>query len=100
MFDVMATQRFLDELQGEFRNGKAFDQTVAVVGMRLDTRTKSAEQLGRFVSSLGLPVAGYLRDTQNYVHLAAHGLTVFDVPSQRVERDRETWQPLLRWVQH
>jgi chromosome partitioning protein len=100
MFDVMATQRFLDELQAEFRNGKAFDQTVAVVGMRLDTRTKSAEQLGRFVSGLGLPVAGYLRDTQNYVHLAAHGLTVFDVPSQRVERDRETWQPLLRWVQH
>jgi chromosome partitioning protein len=68
--------------------------------MRLDPRTKAAEQLGRFVSGLGIPVAGYLRDTQNYVHLAAHGLTVFDVPSQRIEKDRETWEPLLRWVQH
>jgi len=100
MFDVLATQRFLRELEGEFSNGKRFDQTVAIVGMRVDLRTRAADQLARFVNGLGLPVAGYLRDTQNYVQLAAHGLTVFDVPSQRVEKDRETWEPLLRWVQH
>jgi chromosome partitioning protein len=99
MFDVYATQRFLEELEGEFVNGKRFDETVAIVGMRVDTRTKAAEQLARFVNGLGIPVAGYLRDTQNYVHLAAHGLTLFDVPSQRVEKDRETWEPLLHWVQ-
>jgi chromosome partitioning protein len=73
---------------------------VGIVGMRVDTRTKAAEHLGRFVSGLRVPVAGYLRDTQNYVHLAAHGLTVFDVPSPRVEKDRETWEPLVRWIQH
>lgn len=100
MFDVLATRRFLTELEAEFGNGRRFDQTVAIVGMRVDPRTRAAEQLSRFVNGLGLPVAGYLRDTQNYVHLAAHGLTVFDVPSQRVEKDRETWEPLLRWVQH
>lgn len=100
MFDVLATRRFLDALQGEFSNGKSFDRTVAIVGMRVDPRTRAADQLARFVNGLGLPVAGYLRDTQNYVHLAAHGLTVFDVPSQRIAKDRETWEPLLRWVAH
>jgi chromosome partitioning protein len=101
MFDVLATQQFLDELRVVFRGGKRrFEDTVAVVGMRLDPRTKAAEQLGRFVQQLGIPVAGYLRDTQNYVHLAAHGLSVFDVPSSRVDKDRETWDPLLRWVLH
>ena len=100
IFDVLATNRFLDALAGEFRNGKSFSDTVAVVGMRVDPRTKAAEQLGRFVVGLGIPVAGYLRDTQNYVHLAAQGLTLFDVPGRRVEKDRETWQPLLNWVQH
>lgn len=72
---------------------------VAIVGMRVDTRTRAADQLARFVTGLGLPVAGWLRDTQNYVQLAAHGLTLFDVSASRVERDRETWEPLLRWVQ-
>lgn len=100
IFDVLATHRFLEQLEGEFRNGKSFSDTVAVVGMRVDPRTKAAEQLGRFVVGLDIPVAGYLRDTQNYVHLAAHGLTLFDVPGQRVEKDRATWQPLLDWVQH
>jgi chromosome partitioning protein len=100
IFDVLATSRFLELLEGEFRNGKSFNDTVAVVGMRVDPRTKAAEQLSRFVVGLGIPVAGYLRDTQNYVHLAAQGLTLFDVPGQRVDKDRETWKPLLHWVQH
>ncbi len=99
MFDVMATQQFLEELKHEYRNDRRFQDNVGIVGMRVDTRTKAAEQLARFVTGLGLPVAGYLRDTQNYVHLAAHGLTVFDVPSQRVEKDRSTWEPLLQWLE-
>lgn len=100
MFDVMATRRFLDELEAGFGAGRSFADTVGIVGMRVDTRTRAADQLARFVDSVGLPVAGYLRDTQNYVHLAAHGLTVFDIPSQRVDKDRSTWEPLLRWLAH
>lgn len=98
MFDILATSRFLGDLKGEFSNGRRFEDTVAVVGMRVDPRTRAAEQLGRFVGQLGLPVVGYLRDTQNYVHLAAHGLSLFDVPERRVEQDRATWQALLGWL--
>lgn len=98
MFDVLATRQFLEELEAAFGDRARFRSTVGIVGMRVDTRTRAAEQLARFVTGVGLPVAGYLRDTQNYVHLAAHGLTVFDVPSQRVEKDRATWEPLLQWL--
>ncbi len=38
------------------------------------------------------------RDTQNYVHLAAHGLTLWDVASSRFDRDREQWEPITSWV--
>lgn len=99
MFDVMATSRFLAELRAGYPASRRFETTVSIVGMRVDPRTRAAEQLARFVGGLGLPVAGYLRDTQNYVHLAAHGLTVFDVPSQRVDKDRATWEPLVRWLE-
>lgn len=100
MFDAMATARFLADLRAGFPKTRRFERTVSLVGMRVDPRTRAAEQLARFVAELGLPVSGYLRDTQNYVHLAAHGLTLFDVPLQRVDRDRATWEPLLHWLEN
>ena len=41
-----------------------------------------------------VPVVGWLRDTQNYVQLAARGLTLWDVAPSRVERDLEQWAAL------
>ena len=97
MFDILATQHFLERLAKEkaVRRGAI---EVGVVGMRVDARTRSAEQLHRFVESLELPVLGFLRDTQNYVQLAAHGLTLWDVPQSRVEKDLEQWEPITAWV--
>ena len=46
----------------------------AVVGMRVDARTRAAQELERFLETLGLPVLTTLRDTQNYVQAAAHVL--------------------------
>jgi len=97
IFDILATREFLQRLAEEksVRNG-AID--VGIVGMRVDSRTRSAEQLHRFVESLNLPMVGCLRDTQNYVQLAAHGLTMWDIAPSRVQRDLEQWQPILEWV--
>ncbi len=96
LFDIYATQAFLEKLQE--RSDMKDSGRVGVVGMRVDQRTRSAEQLQRFVEGLQLPVLGFLRDTQNYVQLAAHGLTLWDVAPSRVEKDVAQWQPLLGWV--
>ncbi len=93
MFDIMATQAFLQELK-EFK-GK-FD--IGVVGMRINTRTRAAEQLTHYVNGLGLPVLGFIRDTQNYVQLAAQGATIWDAAPSRVEKDLEQWGELVGWV--
>ena len=66
--------------------------------MRVAARTIAAGQLREFVDGLGLPVLGYLRDTQNYVHLAARGLTLFDVAPGRVEKDLAQWEAICRWL--
>ena len=81
VFDIFATRAFLDELAEHRRAGK---MRVGIVGMRVDPRTIAADKLHEFVDSLGLPVLGYLRHTQNYIHLAARGLTLFDVSPGRV----------------
>jgi chromosome partitioning protein len=97
MFDILATGDFLKGLERDL-GPKRFADKVALVGMRLDPRTHAAQELGRFVTQLGVPVAGYVRDTQNYVQLAAHGLSLFDVPEQRVAADRATWASLVGWL--
>jgi len=97
MFDILATQAFLRKLADEkpVRHG---DVKLGVVGMRVDMRTRAAEQLQRFVQGLEVPILGYLRDTQNYVQLAAHGLTLWDVAPSRVAKDVEQWSGILDWL--
>lgn len=97
LFDILATKDFLDELLEEkaVRSHAAF---IAVVAMRVDERTRAALQLERFLDTLGLPVLTHLRDTQLYVQAAAHGLSIFDLPASRAERDWAQWQPILQWT--
>ncbi len=95
VFDIFATRDFLDQLAAHRHGGKA---QIGIVGMRVDARTIAADKLREFVSSLDLPVLGFLRDTQNYVHLAAQGLTLFDVAPSRVEKDLEQWQAICEWL--
>jgi chromosome partitioning protein len=98
LFDMLATGGFLDALAEEkaVRNGGI---AVAIVGMRVDARTRSAQELERFLARYDLPVLSFLRDTQLYVQAAAHGLTLFDLAPSRVERDLEQWRPIVDWVQ-
>ena len=98
LFDILATRLFLDALLEEksVRKERAF---VAVVGMRVDARTRAAGELERFLASYDLPVLAYLRDTQVYVQAAANGMTLFDLSPARAARDLEQWQPIIDWVE-
>lgn len=96
IFDIYATRAFIDELT-ESRH--ADHLKMGIVGMRVDGRTIAADKLREFVDSLGLPVLGYLRDTQNYIHLAARGLTLFDVAPSRVEKDLQQWEGICQWLE-
>jgi chromosome partitioning protein len=71
---------------------------VAVVGMRLDGRTRAGEVLAQWAADLGLPFIGVLRDTQGYVRCVEQGLTVFDLPAEKTQVDRAQWRPILEWL--
>ena len=95
IFDIHATHQFVSELLAHRRSEKV---QIAVIGMRTREGTISTDQLRNFLQGLGVPLLGFLRDTQNYVHLAAHGLTLWDVASTRFQGDREQWEPIVTWV--
>ncbi len=96
IFDIHATHAFVKELLAHRRSDKV---QFGIVCMRVREGTLSAEHLHAFVEKLTVPVIGQLRDTQNYVHLAAHGLTLWDVSALRFERDTEQWKSILDWVE-
>lgn len=96
IFDIYATQEFLDKL-GEQSARHGFD--VGIVGVRVDPRTRAAEQLQEFVARTGLPLLSMLRPTTLYAHMAAHGLTLWDLHIQRVAKDMEQWVPIIRWLE-
>lgn len=94
IFDILATEDFLKKLA---KRENKFD--VGVLGMRVNARSRAADQLAHYVNQLNIPVLGYLRDTQNYIQLAAQGATLWDVAPSRVEKDIALWENLLKWVE-
>ena len=97
-FDMAATRAFIEILHAEkaVRKEKSY---VAMIGMRMDARTRAAAKLAAFLEQAGFPVLTLLRDAQVYVQAADEGTSLYDLPPSRAARDIEQWQPLLDWLQ-
>ncbi len=96
-FDIGATQEFLDLLMEEkaVRKQKTF---VALVAMRVNSRTLSAAKLVGFMDQTSFPLLTSLRNAQVYVTAAEQGLSLFDMRPSLVTQDLEQWSPLLDWI--
>jgi chromosome partitioning protein len=95
VFDMQATSQFLMQL---VKITEKLPTQIGVVGNRVDGRTISAANLRKFVDALDVCVLSYLRDTQYYLHMAAHGLSLFDITPSKVQKDLEQWSPICHWL--
>lgn len=96
-FDIGATRDFLEVLREEksIRKQRTF---VALAGIRVDARTRTAASLQSFLEGSGLPVLTYLREAQVYRLAAEQGASLFDIRPSLVARDLQQWSPLLHWL--
>ena len=95
VFDIYAAQEFLDRVAGE---RKLQGLRMGLVGMRVDERTRAAEQLREFLQRQAVPLLGMLRPTTNYAHMAAQGLSLWDLHPPQVERDLQQWKGITDWL--
>lgn len=97
IYDRVATEDFVEKLKEEksVRKERTF---VAMLAMRINTRTKATESLAQYLDVSGFPEVGTLRDAQIYAHSAEHGVSIFDMPLYKVRKDIEQWIPLLTWL--
>lgn len=101
--DTRAAERFLAELI-DLRKVSQKKVKLATVANRVREDTLAAAKLEDYLDHLRLPngtklkYLAFLRASQNYVHAAEQGLTIFELPPSRTYYDREQWQPLLKWL--
>lgn len=98
LFDLHASRDFLQTLieEKDVRNSRC---SIGVVGMRMESRTRAAQALEYFLSSLDLPVLAHLRETQVYVNAAFEGKSLFDLPHHIAERELGQWEFLQGWLE-
>ena len=97
VFDMAATSTFLQTLMEE-KAVRKHKTVIAIVGMRVNPRTRAAATLEAFLAQFELPILTYLRDTQIYVNAAFNGLSLFDLPEYLSAKDLEQWRPILNWI--
>ncbi|MGB4065235.1 MAG: ParA family protein [Azonexus sp.] len=96
VFDMAATEDFLNSIRNEVRGQRV---KVGIVAMRVDPRTRAAAMLEEFLKHFDIPIVAYLRNTQNYVNVAAAGATVFDPPRAKHRRDVDQWSSMIQWIE-
>jgi chromosome partitioning protein len=97
-FDRESAEACLEELRTLPRVA-AGRCSVGLVGMRLDARTRAADELRAWAVQRGHAYVGSLREAQVYVRAVEQGLTLFDLPAAKVAADLEQWQPIVAWLQ-
>lgn len=97
VFDRESAAQCIAELQTLPRVVKG-QCKLATVGMRVDGRTNAAEVLRAWAAEHDVPMVGVLRETQLYVKSLERGLTLFDVPADKVATDMAQWEPIVDWL--
>jgi len=95
--DIRSAATFIAELLlvGQFDRR---NRNLGIVANRVRARTRSYQRLMRFLRSLQIPVVGELRDSQNYVHAAANGIGICEMPDYKAAQDTEQFEPIVQWL--
>jgi chromosome partitioning protein len=98
-FDEPATGAFLKDLEAlkPIRKSKT---AVAILRNRVQTGSRLAAKLDKFMLGVGHTGVGRLRHRLVYPDIAGRGLTVFDLSGKQNEELREDWVPVLRYIEN
>lgn len=94
--DIRAAGHFIGELLLDKMLRKS---RIGLVANRVRENTLIYNNLETFLNKLKIPLVTHLRDTQNYIKAAEGGYGVFEMAPYLVDKDMDTWRPLIRWIE-
>jgi chromosome partitioning protein len=74
------------------------DDRIGVIANRIKRNTLTYQALIRFLHTLGIPIVATLRDSQNYLRAAEHGVGVHEMKAYVAQDDVAQWAPLVEWL--
>jgi len=98
-FDEPVTGAFLKQLE-TLKPIRKSRTAVAVLRNRVQTGTRTAARLDKFMLGVGHTGVGRLRNRQVYPDIAGRGLSIFDLAGKQNEELREDWGPVLRYIEN
>jgi chromosome partitioning protein len=96
--DIYAATRFIADLLLVAQIDRR-DRNMAIIANRTRRNTRSYRMLMQFLTSLEIPIIAHLRDSQNYVHAAAEGIGIYEMPMYKVRRDIEDMDSVIDWLE-
>ena len=97
MMDTHAASRIIADLLLVAKVNRN-EQKLAVIANRTRKNTKSLAKLMRFLDSLGIPIIAVMRDSQNFVYAAEHGIGVHEMQPSRVRQDVQQLDRIVSWL--
>lgn len=97
--DIHAAAHFIQDLLlvGKLRQSGT---KLGVIANRVRENTVIFKDLEKFLGSLNLPLVATLRDSQNYIRAAEHGIGIHELDARRTEHDLIRWNGLLEWLDY
>ena len=78
---------------------KRNDNRLGVIANRVKVNTLIYQSLLRFLETLQIPIVATLRDSQNYIRAAEHGMGIHEMKDHQVQDDTKAWEPLTAWIE-
>lgn len=100
LFDILSTESFLEEIV-DIINSQNKETDLCLIGNMVEHGTTATNELEKFMKDSGLSVPTMIRQSQIYIQLAAHSLTLFDGKSDKNEffkEEKKEWEPLIDWL--
>ncbi len=104
--DIRAAERFLVKLSKVKKKTKGGKIKVVTVANRVREKTLASQKLNEYLGHLKVPggkkikFLTTLRASQNYIHAAEQGITIFELPPSKTAVDLDQWRPLCNWVRN
>lgn len=96
--DMRAATPFIQKVLDNGRVSRK-ECRVALIANRCRENTNVYHQLDSFLKKVRkAPFISVLRETQNYNKAAERGLGIFELAPYLVKRDRDQWEPIVKWL--
>ncbi len=99
IIDHRAAFKFIFDIRGMIRADVCKQIQIGLVANRANKNFNSFHELDNFSKLMKVPIVTSLRSSQNYVTAANEGLSLFDMPHNRVATDLEQWRALQYWAE-